>query len=186
KVKEGVELAREGKVEEAIAAYQEAQKLKPGIDLNPDTEAIDNDLKAVRQQLAALTKVKEGVELAREGKVEEAIAAYQEAQKLDSTLKISADSWNELCWFGSLHEHAAKVMFACEKAVALEPDSGMILDSRGLARALTGNTEGAINDFQAFVDWTDNNKERSQRQRWIDALRAGKNPFTEEELKSLL
>ncbi|MGK7873573.1 MAG: caspase family protein [Xenococcaceae cyanobacterium] len=116
-LKKGTALAREGKVSEAIAALSEAQKLKPDIDLNPDTEAIDKDPKTVAQQLAAPTKVKEGVELAREGKFSEAIAAYQKAQKLDSKLEISALSWNELCWFGSLHGYAAEVMYACEKGL---------------------------------------------------------------------
>ncbi len=75
-------------------------------------------------------------------------------------------------------------MFACEKAVALAPKDGGIQDSRGLARALT-ETAGAIEDFQAFVEWTKNERKKAQRQRWIDALRADKNPFTEEEIKSL-
>jgi regulator of sirC expression with transglutaminase-like and TPR domain len=76
-------------------------------------------------------------------------------------------------------------MFACEKAVALAPDDGNYRNSRGLARALTGNTKGAIEDFQAFIAQTDDQKRKAQRQRWIDALRAGKNPFTPEEIKSL-
>ena len=177
--------ATEGKIEDAIALFKEAQKLKPDIDLNPNTEVIDKDPKTVAQQLAAPTKLEEGERLARGGEVEKAIALYQEAQKLDPSLKISATSWNDLCWYGSLHDYAAEVMFSCEKAVTLAPEDGGIRDSRGLARALTGNTQGAIEDFQAFVDWTDNNKKRLQRQRWIDALRAGENPFTEEEIKSL-
>ena len=114
-----------------------------------------------------------------------AITLYQEAQKLAPSLKISATSWNDLCWYGSLHGNAAEVIFACEKGVALEPDNDNYRDSRGLARVLTGNTQGAIEDFQAFVDSTDDDEQRLQRQRWIDALRAGKNPFTEEEIKSL-
>ena len=77
-------------------------------------------------------------------------------------------------------------MDACEKAVAKAPEEAYILDSRGLARALTGDTAGAISDFQAFVDWTDNDKWKAERQKWIDELRAGKNPFTEEVLKGLL
>jgi PleD family two-component response regulator len=76
-------------------------------------------------------------------------------------------------------------MDACETAVVLEPENGMFRDSRGLARALTGNMAGAIEDFQAFVDWTDNEHKRLQRQRWLDALRAGENPFTAEEIESL-
>jgi regulator of sirC expression with transglutaminase-like and TPR domain len=77
-------------------------------------------------------------------------------------------------------------MFACEKAVALTPDDGNFRNSRGLARALTGNTKGAIEDFQAFIASTDDKEDKSQRQRWVNALRAGKNPFTPEEIKSLL
>ncbi|NEO71005.1 hypothetical protein [Moorena sp. SIO3H5] len=73
----------------------------------------------------------------------------------------------------------------CEKAVAKVPGYLFILDSRGLARALTWDTAGAISDFQAFVDWTDNYKSKAKRQKWIDELRAGKNPFTEEVLKDL-
>ena len=130
--------------------------------------------------------VEEGESLASEGKVTEAINKYQQAQKLDSTLEISADSWDTLCWYGSLHGYAAKVMDACEKAVALEPENGLILDSRGLARALTGNTAGAIEDFQALIKWTDSDSLKEQRQGWIDALKAGKNPFTKEEIDSLL
>ena len=58
-IEEGTALAREGKIEEAIAVFKEAQKFAPDIDLNPYTEAIDKDPKTVAQQLAAPTKVKE-------------------------------------------------------------------------------------------------------------------------------
>jgi len=82
--------------------------------------------------------------------------------------------------------YAAEVMNACEQAVALAPEDGDIRDSRGLARVLTGDIEGAIEDFQAFVDWTDDEEAKSQRQRWIEALRAGgENPFTPELLEEL-
>ncbi len=171
-------------MQEAIALYKEAQKLNREIDLNPETETIDKDPKTIALELAAPAKVEEGKRLAKQGKVIEAIAAYKEAQKLDPNLEISPQSWNSLCWFGSLQGHAAKVMDACEKAVALAPKDGGIRDSRGLARALTGDIEGAIKDFQFFLDWT-GGREKEKRQQWIDALRAGENPFTEEEIKSL-
>jgi regulator of sirC expression with transglutaminase-like and TPR domain len=77
-------------------------------------------------------------------------------------------------------------MFACEKAVALAPEDGEIRDSRGVARALTGDKQGAIEDFQAFIKRSDNNELKAQRQGWIDALKAGKNPLTPDEMKSLL
>ncbi|MGD1714326.1 hypothetical protein [Hydrocoleum sp. CS-953] len=76
-------------------------------------------------------------------------------------------------------------MFACEKAVALSPKDGNIFDSRRLARALTGDIEGAIADFQFYLEWTDDEEKKAQRQEWIKALQAGEKPFTEELLESL-
>ena len=63
--------------------------------------------------------------------------------------------------------------------------SRSIINSRGLARALTGDIEGAIIDFQVYVEWTSNKEEKTQRQEWIKALQAGENPFTDELLKEL-
>ena len=148
---------------------------------------MDSTLKTQVRQLAAKTLVAViGEMLARQGDIEKAVAAYTEAQTLDPTIEIPANVGNNLCWWGSLWGRAADVMDACETAVALEPENGMFRDSRGLARALTGDIAGAIEDFQAFVDWTDNEQKRLQRQRWIDALRAGENPFTQEEIERLL
>ena len=76
-------------------------------------------------------------------------------------------------------------MTACEQAVALAPDNGDIRDSRGLARALTGDVAGAIADFQTYVAWTSDEQLRAQRQGWIEALRRGENPFTPEVLEAL-
>ena len=76
-------------------------------------------------------------------------------------------------------------MDACEQGVALEPEDGEYRRSRGLARALTGDTGGAIEDFEAYVKWPESDWGRKQVQGWIDALRAGEDPFTEEVLKEL-
>jgi hypothetical protein len=42
-----------------------------------------------------------------------------------------------------------------------------------------------IEDFKAYMDWTSDDEKRLQRQRWIDALNAGSNPFTAQEIKTL-
>jgi hypothetical protein len=57
--------------------------------------------------------------------------------------------------------------------VELEPENGGWRDSRELTRALIGNIEGAIENFQSFIALINNEEEKLQRQRWIDALRAG-------------
>lgn len=62
---------------------------------------------------------------------------------------IPARHLNNLCWNASLWGLAEDVMFACETAVTMDPEHGSYQDSRGLARALTGDFEGAIEDFNA-------------------------------------
>ncbi|MBD1847516.1 AAA-like domain-containing protein [Cyanobacteria bacterium FACHB-63] len=106
---------------------------------------------------------------------------------------LPAKLWNEFCWFGSLNGYATQTSSACEKAVSIEPTTGEYRDSRGLAKALTGNTQGAINDFQAFIQWLNQYPGYSldrkvQRQQWINDLRAGKPAsaiFTKEVLERL-
>jgi imidazolonepropionase-like amidohydrolase len=127
----------------------------------------------------------------REDNPKYAMAAYSSALAFDSTLTIDNWFWNALCWTGSRTGHAAEVLSACERAVALralgltEDFQWWVRDSRGLARALTGDLPGAIEDFEAYVAGTSNDESRSQRQGWIDALRRGENPFTPEVLRAL-
>lgn len=129
--------------------------------------------------------VAEGERLVMRGEVRQAVALYEEAQTLHTFFTIGAQSWNVLCWYGSLWGEAEAVLDACERAVQLDPDNVEIRDSRGLARALVGDTQGAIEDFQAFVEATENEPRRFQRQNWIEMLEAGENPFTPEVLRML-
>jgi tetratricopeptide (TPR) repeat protein len=134
----------------------------------------------------------EGRKLARAGKFDEALEVYAQAQQLDPALKISAKDWNSLCWNGSLAEQAATVMNACQQAVKLDPENREIRDSRGLARALTGDTKGAIEDFSFYVQELKKGEKLEstelqikQRTQWITALKAGKNPFDAETLNAI-
>ncbi|MEC4817873.1 MAG: ribosome assembly protein 4, partial [Scytonema sp. PMC 1069.18] len=176
-VEEGETLAQKENYDGAVAKFQEALKLDSSLDFDPKEKA---------GQLVASVLIEKGQSLAKEGKVKDAIEAYKKAQKLDEKFDKNAEFWERLCWYGSLRKQPADVMFACEKAVKLAPKSGYIRDSRGVARAMTGNIQGAIEDFQAYIAETDDKDTKSQRQRWIKELRAGKNPFTDEELKRLL
>jgi tetratricopeptide (TPR) repeat protein len=175
-VAQGRSQARAGDVEAAVASFQKATDLDPSLKLDPQIEA---------NKGAAQGLIVKGQQLVEQGNVKDALAAYAEAQRLYPTLEISDVSWNTLCWEGSLWGHASEVMTACKQAVSLSPEEGYIHDSRGLARAQTGDIDGAIADFQAYIGQLRDEKKRSQRQRWIDALRAGQNPFTPEELERL-
>ena len=174
-VHEGERLASKGKIDEAITQFKKAQEFKVFY-LEYHTQA---------KQKAANFWVSEWKKLAENGKIDEVLTRYKKAQELYPNLEISANDWKKLCWNGSLYNQAEKVMFACEKAVELAPDEGYIQDSRGLARALTGNIKGAIEDFEVFIAWTDNEKKKAQRQGWVDALKKGENPFTKKVLESL-
>lgn len=96
---------------------------------------------------------------------------------------------NNVCWYGSLQGLAEEVLFACELALEMDPENGSIRDSRGLARALTGDFEGAIEDFQFYVTWAPDHQGTpeaiARREEWIEALQAGNNPFDETLLAEL-
>ena len=182
---QGRESASEGNFEGAVDKFKQVQQLDANIDLDPKTQDLDNDPKLVAGKLTAKYFVTEGKKLVGKGEVKEAIAAYNKALKTDPKLQVSAQDWNSLCWYGSLYNHAKDVMFACEKAVALEPKNEYIISVRGLAKALTGDTQGAIEDFEVYVKQTSNSWGKSKRQSWIKDLRDGKNPFTPEVLEEL-
>src|SRR5215467_13856788 len=139
---EGNNLARAGDVDNAVVSFRRALELDPALHLAPEAEA---------RRFAAEALVGKGRLLVRQSKVKDAIAAYAGAERLDATLKIPAGSWNTLCWFGSLWRHAGEIMFACERAVELQPEDEEFRDSRGVARAMIGDRKGAIEDFQEFI-----------------------------------
>jgi CubicO group peptidase (beta-lactamase class C family) len=134
----------------------------------------------------ALAKVEEGELLANHGMIEEAIASFTHAQQIYPAQQIPASAWNQLCIRGSVWGYVADVMYACDLAVSLAPKDSGLLFGRGLARALTNNNAGAIDDFEEYVAWT---KERGfydpygiEVEEFIVELEAGKNPFDEELL----
>ncbi|MCT7951970.1 hypothetical protein NG798_19410 [Ancylothrix sp. C2] len=140
-------------------------------------------LQARRQNISAL--LAEAEILVTQGEVKRAIAIFAEAELLSPNQQIPALDWNSLCWYGSLWGQASDVLSACDKAVELEPEAEEFRDSRGLARALTGNIAGAIEDFQAFVNSTEDQDRKIERQGWINMLRQGKNPFTPQQIRLL-
>ena len=127
--------------------------------------------------LVALPTLRDGWHLAAEGRIPEAVAAYERARELDPTLSPSAAAWSTLCWNGAVGGHPAEVLAACDQGVALAPGYPGLQNARGLARALTGDLDGARADFEARLDssWI---ASREYRREWIEALGRGENPFT--------
>lgn len=135
--------------------------------------------------------IHEGESLELSGQVMEAAAAFRRVLKFRPAAAIDATKWNSLCWVASLNRLAPRVMDACEYAVALSPNDIGNLDTRGVARAMAGNYQAAIQDFQAFVDrWEgdfshDTELIKGQRRKWITELKGGRNPFTDKVLMEL-
>jgi hypothetical protein len=148
-----------------------------------------------RNQVEAKARgfIRDAEKRARKGQIPQALELYSEAQDRYPDAWIYASEWNTLCWYGSLWGYAPEVMKACEIAVSKDSDNGNIRDSRGLARALTGDLDGAIKDFEFYLNWSTTPVgkhltdpiDKLWRRRWISALERGQNPFDEATLKVL-
>ena len=117
--------------------------------------------------------------MAQQGDIAGAVAKFQEALTFDPSLTVNPDAaryWYALCRHGAAWNQAALVMDACETAVKLAPDDGSIRDSRGLARALTGDVQGAIEDFEFALAQGGSDDFIAKRTAWIEALRARTDP----------
>jgi WD40 repeat protein len=123
------------------------------------------------------------------GDVEAGVQFYGALNAIDLADQVLAFNWNNICWLGSLWNKGENVLDICELAVQLDETNGGIRDSRGLARALSGDLRGAIEDFTYFIDWYSqydpNSPKIALRLDWIRALEAGSNPFDAATLEAL-
>jgi tetratricopeptide (TPR) repeat protein len=122
--------------------------------------------------------------LRRMGRIEDSLAVY------DDAVAARPDWWwahSHRCFYNALYGDPASVMDSCDRQFALEPDEiDVAYERRAIARGLTGDLEGALADLERALplireadaeDWR-----IPVRERWLMALRAGENPFTEAEL----
>lgn len=167
-VKAGQQSIQNGNNESALAQFNEALALDSTLKLAPETE------------IRAQALLEQGQKLANQGRIAQAVTAYQQAQKADPAFKISANAWEALCRLGSQQRYARQVIFACEKAVALAPEAGWAHDSRGMARALTEDYEGAIEDYRFVLNLLNENnlyQHDARHEVWVLLLEAGRSPF---------
>jgi WD40 repeat protein len=173
-------LAAGGDLEAAVSNLKQAHKLDASINVAKLATEID--------RLVAANWIEQGKTQVVAGKVTEALALYDRAKKLYPPLKIDAAAWNDLCYSGSIYRRASDVMFACENAVnlATAEQKGNYQESRGLAKALSGDRQGAIADFQAYIDDPKSNPNyKDQHKQWIAAIKKGENPLTDKVLQQI-
>jgi hypothetical protein len=92
---------------------------------------------------------------------------------------------NSVCWRGALEGFARTVLPACSRAIELDPGNGDYYDSRGVARALSGNVAGAASDFRRYVGWVQGKRSSrtiAMRVQWIDQMEKNVNPFDDPKL----
>ena len=107
-------------------------------------------------------------------------------------LKPANATYNStLCLQMSIVGNPESALQYCDWALAIEPE-GLALDSRGLANALAGNTEQAIRDFEALLEWMNDSAREgcedyygASRRNWLETLRQGGNPFNPSILEQL-
>ena len=183
-IRRGESDAKAGNISSAMKYFDQANSIKNDTISNPEGKANEIAFKSIMAQAELLAST---------GTVDKAISLYQQAIKLQSgTIDISAEDWNTLCWYGNIWGRAVEVRFACDSAVAKAENNlqviGGIRDSRGLGRALLGDIDGAIEDFEFYVEWSTGRRpeERLQkRKEWIEDLTKGKNPFDQVYLNKL-
>ena len=76
-------------------------------------------------------------------------------------------------------------MFALDKAVKLKPNNSNIQFNWGLARALTGDCQGAIEDFQVFLDSSGDGEQTDRVEGWIETFKKREKSFTNDVLEKL-
>lgn len=139
-------------------------------------------------RLDALAVAQEARNLAVQGEIAEALMQIEQADRMVPSGGTPASVLAEVCQRGVVLGDAAEVLSACERAVSME--AGEVpgwRNSRGMARAITGDMDGAIEDFEFVVGWIEdrNPAAADQRRGWIASLGAGENPFTEDFLAEL-
>jgi WD40 repeat protein len=91
---------------------------------------------------------------------------------------LTTFDWYMLCWNGSLNGQAADALIACEEAVKRSADPALAYGGRGLAYAINGDTQLALEDFSAFLEVHQENPNIAYQvsiiQELVDALLAGK------------
>jgi hypothetical protein len=114
-----------------------------------------------------------------------ALSLLKGVELSESPFDLSTNTWNLLCWYGSLNGFVDEVMHACESAVASDSTVISYVDSRGLARAVSGDITGAASDFEYVVEHAPQGVFLDTRAAWLEKLRHGENPFTDEVLREL-
>jgi tetratricopeptide (TPR) repeat protein len=109
---------------------------------------------------------------------------------LDTAVEVLPSNWvghSQRCWYYALYHRPGEAMHSCDLAIEYAPESGFAHARRGVARALLGDREGAIEDIEDGLHmWAVSPTGYVPPQpweTWLEQLKAGQDPFDEETLQ---
>ena len=114
------------------------------------------------------------------------IKLIQEADELNFEMHFTGDDWNRLCKRGCQLGIAKEVVFAGDHAVTAAPYTLSFRETRGIARALSGDAKGAIADLRAHIKSAKSrNRSFDARTDLIDRIENGFRPSSIRELMQI-
>lgn len=128
-----------------------------------------------------------GTLLLKQGDMDEAQSDFKEA-----TIWAPTDAYvyTAICWYYDLVQQPKAAMPYCQKGIDLGDSPGH-RDARGLTYALLGDYQSAITDFEAAIEWAEQQEDSDWQAKvtsmkgWVTELKAGRNPFTDDLLLRL-
>lgn len=104
------EKANQGDLQSAVKDFQQAQQLDIKVDLEPDTEGLQNNTEETAKKLTILALISKAEEYLKQNNFNQAVIVYTNITKLQPSQKALAYSWDSLCWEGSLYGFAKNVV----------------------------------------------------------------------------
>lgn len=181
----GNKLVSQGRILEALEYYRESARLSLEQDLTQNFSLDERATELVVKQL--FNNASDDVE---SGDISSALNSLNTIERIaPNQITPGSIGWVTVCYSAGLNGGASHegILPRCNEVVNTSTGDNLILahDSRGLIRAMTGDFEGAIEDFSFFVEQVNDPSLRQRRQRWIDELQQNRYPFTEEDIQSV-
>ncbi|MEM8642729.1 MAG: pentapeptide repeat-containing protein [Cyanobacteria bacterium P01_G01_bin.54] len=138
--------------------------------------------------------IRQSIASARKGDLDDSISNLNLALEIDPDFDISHRLLSSFLWWGCLHGSTQKVSFAKDKLLDAMKESDSLLnnvyfrDRMAIYKAMTGDLEGASQDFKAVLSFNESimsQKFREDRLRWMKLLQENQNPFDIQELEKL-
>lgn len=160
-------------------------------------EDIPRELKQ-QEYFKDAVELSKGIEYLIDGNTHDALQIYNDVDRRITERYgdryISANILNKICWLSCLHGFCNhEIVKIGSRAVQLKPDLGNYHDTLGVALAMCNpqdNKYEAIEHFRIALSSEDFKSlppyVKERRKRWIDKLQGSQDPFTTEELQTLL